>query len=314
MKKIILIIFLIILNAGCNLSPPGRTSFDKAKGPFPRESKIDASAENNTISNNTDIHYNAKYCNECHTKIPTRGKDNNKFLKFDGDFKQLCKCHYETQARDLHPVDLIPSDETKKNIPEKFPLSDGNLTCDSCHDIFIQCQDIQDPYQRQKDFLRGGPYKNNMAFCFKCHDIKNFNKYNPHKQLNEKGDVIQETCFYCHTEVPDVRKIDREHPYLIGKSTMALCVGCHNPVDKTSLHYRHVLKPSPSVLQKISQMEKDHNMILPLSDSGMITCTTCHDPHQYGLIPGYRSGAIDPGEEKKNQFSGNLCVKCHEMK
>jgi hypothetical protein len=314
MKKIIFIIFLLVLNLGCNVGPAGRTSFKNVKEPFFPKNKIDNSSENKSVSDSTNIHYNARYCSECHTKIPTAGKNNNKFLKFDGDYKQLCKCHYETQARDLHPVDVIPSDETKTLIPKDLPLADDKLTCGTCHDIFVQCQDVQDPYQRQKNFLRGGPYKNIMNLCFKCHEMKKFKKYNPHKQLNEKGDIIQETCFYCHSEVPDIKNLARQHPYLIAESTTTLCIGCHNPADKTSLHYRHVRKPSSSVLQKIKQMEKDNNIVLPLSDTGMITCTTCHDPHQYGLIPGYRSGAIDPGEEKNNQFSGNLCVKCHEMK
>jgi hypothetical protein len=314
MNKKILIIFIIFFNLGCHAGPVSRTAFDIVKEPVPGKDKIDSSAENNSVSNNTNIHYNARYCSECHTKIPTGSKNNNKFLKFDGDFKQLCKCHYETQKRDSHPVDIIPSDEIKNRISKDSPLVNGKLSCDTCHDIFIQCQDVQDPYMRQKNFLRGGPFKNIMNFCFKCHDITKFKRYNPHKQLNENGDIVQETCFYCHSEVPDVKKLDREHPYLIGGSVSTLCIGCHNPVDKMSLHYRHVRRPSPGVLQRIKQMEKDYNMFLPLSDSGMITCTTCHDPHQEGLIPGYRSGAIDPRQAKKNQFSGDLCGKCHEMK
>ena len=313
MKKIILIIIITFFNFGCHVAPAGRTSFERHGESGPKTAEPKVSTGNNTVTDSTDIHYNSRYCTECHTKIPNNKTGDSKFLKYNGDYKQLCKCHYETQPRDSHPVDMPPSEDMKARIPREFPLIDQKLSCSTCHDVYMQCQDVRDPYLRQKNFLRGGQTRNILDFCFRCHDIKKFNRYNPHKQLNDKGETIQETCLYCHSEVPSVKEINRQNSYLIGDRT-ALCIGCHNPVDKTSLHYRHLRRPSAGVLERINRMGTEYNIALPLTDSGMVTCVTCHDPHQDGLIPGYRLGAIDPKQEKNNQFSGNLCNKCHEIK
>ena len=64
-----------------------------------------------------------------------------KFLRYGGDFKILCRCHYNTEKNYPHPVDLEPSESLKRRIPHELPLQDGKVTCATCHQIFNQCHD-----------------------------------------------------------------------------------------------------------------------------------------------------------------------------
>jgi len=263
------------------------------------------------VTDATDIHYDTRYCTECHEKIPGKGKD--KFLKFGGDYHQLCRCHYRSAGRDLHPVDITPSKEMGSRIPAGFPLNDGKITCGTCHDIYIQCQENQKPFQKGQNFLRGGLFNQRTGLCYECHDRTKFRMYNPHRQLDNHGDMIQETCLYCHSEIPDVTRATNRDIRLIGNYE-ALCMRCHIKNNKDSLHDRHVRRrPTASILARMKQMEKELNIILPLNNDGDITCVTCHNPHEKGLIPNNRVGAIGAGERKRQRLPENVCIKCHNL-
>ena len=306
MKRIISIILINLISFACTSSPLNRGVHQKNT-----TSKLN---ENKTISNNTNIHYDTNYCTECHINYPENPEIGKNDLKFGGDYKILCKCHNEGSERELHPVDIIPSQEIKARIPSGFPLSDGKINCSTCHDISVQCKDTGKIYHEQVNFLRGGPYSSSLGQCFLCHDPDKFNRYNPHKQLNEEGDIVKKTCLYCHPETPDVKNRDNKAGLkLIGNYT-ALCRGCHFKTDGSSLHDKHVRRPSADGLAQIKRTEKKLNIRFPLSEDGMITCVTCHNPHQKNLIPDYRSGAIDSVPENSSGFSGAICTECHEMR
>ena len=128
----------------------------------------------------TDVHFSARYCKECHFEVPA--KKGPKLLRYGGDFKRLCRCHYNTEKNYPHPVDLKPSQNLKSRIPPGLPLRDGKITCATCHDIFIQCSDrpAEKIFLKPDKFLRGAPYQVRTVFCSKGHDIKQYQKYNPH--------------------------------------------------------------------------------------------------------------------------------------
>jgi len=275
----------------------------------PDEHRLDV--ESGAVTDATNIHYTGKYCTECHEKTPQNG---NKFLKYGEDYKQLCRCHYKTTKRDIHPADIEPPKEIKKRVPNDFPLRNGEIACITCHDIFAQCKDIKtnDTFTRGQNFLRGGPYKKLTTLCFKCHDKTKFEKFNPHKQLNAKKEIVELKCLYCHKKVPDVKTEEFKDVTLIG-DLGPLCVRCHNKATKGTLHANHLRKPSAKVLARIKQMELELGISLPLSDEGKITCATCHNPHQKGVIPAERVGAKGAGEVHKHRLSGNMCIKCHQM-
>ena len=223
----------------------------------------------------------------------------------------LCSCHYNSGKMHPHPVDYRPSGEVK--IAEGFPLQKEKLTCITCHDIVRQCQD--DPALKilKKGILRGAPYGSRIDICFRCHDKSKYPKYNPHRQLDAKGEVVREKCLYCHSQVPDEKKTGAEDVKLIGNYG-AICIGCHNAAAKQPLHRRHLRKPSDEVLQQINQMQTRFNIVLPLDQQGRVTCVTCHNPHQKGLIPDKRAGAAGAGELHRHRLSGNMCLRCHPMR
>ena len=309
MKRLLVTIFVFLAFFGCRTEQKDKT-FVRKDTPLPRIDKPVEASSSEAASASTDIHYNAKYCSECHTHTPERGKD--KFLKFEGSFKQLCKCHYDAPGVYLHPVDIAPSEKIKAEIPSDFALREGKISCGTCHDIFIQCQVNQKLFQKDEKFLRRRQSKKRTDICFECHDRTKFNVYNPHKQLNTDGNLIQETCLYCHTIIPDVNTAKHEDAKLIGNNE-ALCMRCHKKNNKASLHDTHVRKPSPKVLTRIRLMEKQFNIVLPLNADGMVTCVTCHNPHEKGVIPTKRPGAGGAGEDKRHRLSENICIKCHEM-
>ncbi|HDH52990.1 MAG TPA: hypothetical protein ENH24_00720, partial [Nitrospirae bacterium] len=202
MKKLaILIIFLLILPSVL----------------FSAKGKVKNSA---TVPENTDIHYTGKYCSVCHEKTPVKG--GNKFLKFGGDFTQLCKCHGYRPGAYIHPAGVVPSEEKRKKIPMDFPLKDGRISCSTCHDIYLQCR--KNPRYKiiNRRFLRGAPYVSRTTLCFRCHDKKKYRKLDPHNQLTEKGAIIVDKCLYCHVEKPDEKTATFKEVKLIG-NLEALC-------------------------------------------------------------------------------------------
>ena len=263
------------------------------------------------VTDATDIHYSSKYCTVCHDQTPRNG---NKFLKYKEDYKQLCRCHYKTTLRDIHASDIVPPKDFKKRMPKDFPLRDGKITCITCHNIFAQCRNgkTYEALTTGQNFLRGAPYKKLSDLCYKCHDKTRFEKYNPHNQLDKNGKIVELKCLYCHKKVPDVKKEGYKDVTLIG-NLKPLCVRCHNKADKESLHAKHLRKPPPKVLAKMKKTEMEFGIVLPLDRNGNITCATCHNPHEKGVIPANRPGAKGAGTKYRRRLSGNICIRCHEM-
>ena len=56
-----------------------------------------------------------------------------------------------------------------------------------------------------------------------------------------------------------------------------------------------------------------YSTILPLDDEVKITCVTCHNPHEKGVIPLDRDSAQGAGELFKQRFSTILCKACHDQ-
>jgi hypothetical protein len=264
------------------------------------------------LSNETDIHYSAKYCAECHVDVPPR--KGPKFLRYGGDFKRLCRCHYNTSKNYIHPVDLEPSEDLKPRIPPGLPLQDGKVTCATCHNIFIQCSDqpIEKIFLKENKFLRGAPYQDRTELCFKCHDITQYRKYNPHLQLNAQEQIIEAKCLYCHNEVPDEKRANYEDIKLVANPE-AVCLGCHSRITANQWHTRHMRKPPAEISKRIQELQEQYQIILPLDPDGKITCSTCHNPHQKGVIPDKRAGAKGAGEKFRHRLTDNMCVRCHPM-
>jgi len=319
MRRFVLLIIIILggFSYSCyqkDIVPPGQIDQRRSEQRRPDQQRPDRQGievESGAVTDDTNVHYTAKYCMVCHEQTPRNG---NKFLKYEEDYKQLCGCHYRTAARDVHPSDVEAPKEFKKRMPNDFPLRNGEIACITCHDVFAQCRDgkPKDTLKSGRNFLRGGPYKKLITLCFKCHDKTKYEKFNPHKQLDKNGKIITRKCLYCHKKVPDVKTEAFKDVSLIGDLD-PLCVRCHNKADEQTLHARHLRKPSDKVLARIKQMEIEFGIVLPLNVDGKITCATCHNPHEKGVIPAERPGAKGAGKEHRHRLPGNICTQCHQM-
>jgi hypothetical protein len=318
MKKLTAIAIIITLfNMGCYLETiPKGTRFgnrDAVSTPQPEPEK--SAAPVSTLSNTIDIHYSAQYCTECHVDVPRKGSHPQ--LRYAGDFKVLCRCHYSTSNNYNHPVDRKPSREMIDRIPAQFPLRAGQLACSTCHDIVDQCRDnqLERTFLKEQKFLRGGPFETKTSICFRCHNRKSYQMLNPHRQLNAQKEIIQEKCLYCHSQVPDENQTRTDDARLIGDFE-TLCIRCHMKTPRQDFHAKHLRKPTDEVLLRIKQMEDQHDIILPLNGEGMITCATCHNPHEKGVIPDIRAGAKGAGERLRHRLTNHntMCIKCHAMR
>jgi hypothetical protein len=268
-----------------------------------------------TLPEDTDLHYSGKYCNECHEKTPEKGGED--FLKFNSDFSQLCKCHGYTPGTYIHPVDIFPSEEKKKDIPDDFPLKDGKVSCTTCHDIYLQCQKNPRYKVMNRRFLRGAPYVSRTTLCFRCHDERKYTMLDPHNQLTESGAIIVDKCLYCHVEKPDERNATFEQVKLIGNLEV-LCFRCHFKQSQMHpINANHLVTPPPAIVGYMKETEEKFGIILPLNYDGKITCPTCHNPHERGVIPRNRASAKGASEKYRLRLSEvnmQICVACHKDK
>ncbi len=268
-----------------------------------------------TLSKDTDIHFTGKYCLECHTKIPKEGGE--KFLKFGGDFTRSCRCHGYTPGTYIHPVNIVPSKEKKGHIPKEFPLKDGRISCSTCHDIYLQCRKDPKTKRLNRRFLRGAPYVSRTTLCFRCHDDKKYKMLDPHNQLSDKGAIIVDKCLYCHVEKPDEKTATFKQVRLIGNLEV-LCFRCHFKQSRFHpINANHLVKPNKTILANMKETEKKFGIILPLNYKGKITCPTCHNPHERGVIPRDKPSAKGASEKYRLRLSGvdlQICVACHKDK
>ena len=296
MKRLLILAISLLTFVGC-------ISLEeyKPKDMLETEASVKAKTEEKE-----EYHYTGKYCTDCHEQIPQRG--GNKYLKDAGDYNLLCKCHLKTPDSYIHPVDIKPSKEKEERFPTGFPLEEGKVSCLTCHDIYKQCQ----KRRVDKFSLRGAPYAKRTDFCFKCHYEKSYGKLDPHTQLAENGDIKPKVCLYCHTEKPDEIRALYEDVRFYGDLAM-LCQRCHMIRGNHSGNFNHMVKPSPKLLANMKSMEERFGIILPLDADGKMTCVTCHNPHQKGVIPPDRAAAKGADSKFRHRLPDRMCVECHQM-
>jgi hypothetical protein len=70
-------------------------------------------------------------------------------------------------------------------------------------------------------------------------------------------------------------------------------------------------------MENMKESEKLLGIILPLNYEGKITCATCHNPHERGVIPTEKSSARGASEKFRLRVpgqSGEICSACHKDK
>ena len=257
----------------------------------------------------TRYHYSGDNCADCHDPIPQAGGPKN--LKHDGDYNLNCKCHIESPGSYVHPVDFAPDTAQKTRISADLPLDDGKLTCLTCHDIYRQCRRRPHHPTTDRYSLRGGPYSRRADFCYKCHPQQSYLKLNPHNQFNAQGELETTICLYCHVVKPDEKRDRYEDVKLIGNFEI-LCQRCHMIRGSHSGNSNHLIKPSAKALAHMQGMEQKFGIILPLDPEGKMTCATCHNPHDKGVIPAEYPSAKGAGSKYRHRLPGRLCIECHQ--
>ena len=262
-------------------------------------------------SDHVNPHWKEVMCISCHTDTPVEGEPN---LRFEGDINELCdRCHNGKFARrDVHPVGIIPSD--KVQIPPDMPLSGGKLSCDTCHDPSLQegGERLGSARTSNPKFLRGG-FTARAEFCFRCHAPEKFGRMDAHLQLDSQGNVKGKVCLFCHGSPPNTRVLGIEHVGFNTESLDEFCTCCHGDDNLIENHPRgpHLVEPTEVVSEAIKTAVERIGVELPLYRD-KITCATCHNPHQKGVIQ-IEEAAMGSENEFRLRLSDSflLCRGCH---
>ena len=260
------------------------------------------------VDERTHIHFTGKYCGECHEGTPVKGGDVR--LKYNGDYQLLCsRCHHGLSPGYCHPLEINPAADRKLTIPAGFPLQDGKFTCETCHDMYRQC--VKRRFDRFT--LRGAPYPRKMDFCYRCHDPQKYQALNAHHQILDNGALNNKMCRYCHKEKPNEKTATYEEVTFVG-DTRDLCRRCHPIEGHHPGNFDHMAAPpSAKSLKHMAVMKKRFGIILPLAQDGKMTCITCHNPHQKGVIAADKPSAKGADSKYRERLPGILCIECHKM-
>ena len=253
-------------------------------------------------------HWDEQACNACHGEgTPTS------IESYDDD--AMCgTCHEKAGTRSCrHPSNLVPDDSGSVSLPDAYRSSTrgGRLVCTTCHDPLVQCQgDKLAPYLNPR-FLRGGPFQQPDEACLLCHDGASYAKLNPHAQL-AGGETRQDVCGFCHKGTGD--RISATSGFRIDASTH--CLSCHaiaphpmSMIPGSGIDsWNHLVVPGESTMRRMSATRERTGARLPVEPgTGKITCATCHDPHEAGVIAGDQ-----PFLDRARLRPAARCEDCHE--
>lgn len=272
-------------------------------------------------SKRTNPHLRDAFCLTCHTEEPEKGVPN---IRFNGNVIDACMhCHkdeFKWRTADFHPVN-VSVDIPGRHKPKNLVLFDEKVTCLTCHLVDCQVENKKEVKKINKVFLRGGPdgkpdgspYQHRSDICFECHERDAYAKYNVHDQIDSRGIVREGVCLYCHRVQPDRKlKTQKQDSSNLVAPMIDLCVRCHR--DKFHPGQKDHIKPVSADMQKRKSVyEIEQNVFFPMSEEGNVTCVTCHNPHEKGIIPwgAGAKGADEPDKLRLAKKDGLLCQVCH---
>ncbi len=266
---------------------------------------------------NIDPHWKRNYCFACHRVDP---RESPKDFKFGGDIIKVCNnCHiYISNEQYIHAVGMVPTKKVRARMPADFALSpEGKISCITCHELKYQC--LESEFHRKEAdpmFFRGGPYPSRTGLCYKCHPKEEYQRLNPHDQINDEGELVADVCLYCHFEMPDPLA-DRgiTSVKFVVDDLKDLCQRCHRDRPHPGggwINIDHLAKPSKRVRQWIRHSERTRNVVLPLEpDTEKIFCCTCHNPHERGVLRGKYDRGADDDRRLRLGAGFELCGSCH---
>jgi len=182
-----------------------------------------------------------------------------------------------------HLFDVKPSADI--SVPDTFPLNKKkHIDCQTCHGIKDMKQQDFEKIDKQADvFFREGPYSNVSDFCYRCHEADNYQRDNIHRMLDEKGEIIESRCLYCHQKVLKPEEDIQRDEIKLRLPAKNICYGCHLYTPHLNA-MAHQKKPDEKMAKRIRDYEEKNEIILPLADDGKVMCATCHSSHPVGVI------------------------------
>jgi predicted CXXCH cytochrome family protein len=239
-------------------------------------------------------------CEKCHTTgIPKPGAA--LFAPGVDPSTSCLACH--DYKENHHPVDYVPADPSNP----AFPVFEGKVTCLTCHQIHGGPDK-----EGTHNLLRGGPYQDRREICFRCHSGEKYAAINPHEMLDDTTSVRQvngkPVCLMCHSKMPDTAE-DSTDDVRFRADIGFLCWRCHPPMPDPFFENHFLVKPSAKTLNTMHQSEERLLVILPIVPRERITCSTCHNPHQKGVIQ--RESAAKGADTKGRLRLASICFACH---
>ena len=222
-----------------------------------------------------------------------------------GDTCLICHPDY---TKNHHPIDFAPPENALVHVDkDKFPLFAGKIQCFTCHTTTGPNID------RNQKLLRGGPYGDNRELCFQCHRQDRYSEIDVHKMLQEDGAFRtiegKLVCTFCHPE--DINNLYTTDTVQFKADISFLCLRCHPEMRSPHIRPHFYKVPADTMLAKIDEFVERYKVILPLVPRGRMSCATCHNPHQKGVLVDERAmaGADSPYRLRAEKFL--LCYGCH---
>ncbi len=244
--------------------------------------------------------------------------------KQDGDNGYCLGCHSsegvgngKAFAHTGHPV---AGEQLNKTIPSLGVKSGDQLLCVTCHDPhqwdYSQSHTLSSKNEEGSEltsFLRL-PDDELGQLCTACHTEMEAiarsdhsavrSGFQEHFKTSDRSEGQCSTCHETHAATPyNLIAVDSD-----GDLTRALCESCHDEIHiyNAEMGYKHPLGVA---------FENKSN--LP-TYQGQLTCITCHDPHQWGVVrdsslTGNLRG-VDANSFLRvaNWPEPGLCLSCHE--
>ncbi|MFQ5559675.1 MAG: hypothetical protein ACE5FU_03695 [Nitrospinota bacterium] len=153
---------------------------------------------------------------------------------------------------------------------------------------------------------------------------------NPHDQINDEGELDEQVCILCHQSVPSRDAEDIEDVTFLFekfKDLKEMCFTCHpermhpgggtfataDPRWKKWGAPNHWVRPTEIVEEKMDSMLSEMEIILPLDPkTEEITCVTCHNPHELGVLRGAANVGAD-GNLRLRKLNAPICLMCHDL-
>lgn len=187
-------------------------------------------------------------------------------------------------------------------------------------------------------FLRRPAGGTRGGFCGACHtgalQVAG-GRYDPHRMLNEKGEVLTDACLFCHESSLDMKnRTAREGKARLRADGVSLCIGCHSRhrdyfepghigIEATQrvIARLRIARPAakPTTMPQTQPARGVEPMRLPLENGRRVVCSTCHNPHPRGVFAAGSElcdGEMSEGGKNRLALRGpdkDVCRVCHEQ-